>query len=226
MKRTLVAVGLAVSIGFAPGAQAGPATVVFTDQAGDAGVNEQALPGGPAQAGMDLVKGTIARAGVNLVFTVEMASMPSPGSMPEAARLLYHFDIEKTPWRITAKSVDIGKPDVVARTGVERAGKVETAGHFRLEQCSSDTTLPVTLSQCNPVGYLKGAVDVAAKTLSWSIPLADLKAKPGMKVKPGTSGASDTGCEICWVLHKAERSLTPVTVIDGATAKAWTIPKS
>lgn len=225
MKRIAIAVSLAASLALAPWAHAGPPVAVMTDAAGDAGINDQAAPGA-AQAGMDLVKATIARTGGDLVFTVTMASMPSPGSMPEAARLLYHFDVDKEPWRITAKSVDVGKPDLVARTGTERVGKVDTAGHFRLEQCASDSTLPVTLSQCNPVGYLKGKVDVAEKTMSWTIPLATLKAKPGMKVKPGSSGASTTSCEICWVLHKGERSLTPYTVVDGASAKVYTIPKS
>ena len=225
MKRIAIAVSLAASLALAPWAHAGPAVAVMTDPAGDAGLNGEALPGA-AQAGMDIVKGTIQRTGADLVFTVTMASMPSQGSMPEAARLLYHFDVEKEPWRITAKSVDVGKPDLVARTGTERLGKIESAGHFRLEQCASDTTLPITLSQCNPVAYLKGKVDVAAKSLSWTVPLATLKAKPGMKVKPGTSGASSTSCEICWVLHKAERSLTPITVVDGAAASAYTIPKS
>ena len=225
MKRIALAVSLATALAIAPWAHAGPAVVVVKDAAGDAGLNGEEAPGA-AEAGMDIVQGTIARVKADLVFTVTMASMPSQGSMPEAARLLYHFDVEKTPWRITAKSVDVGKPDLVARTGTERVGKVEMAGHFRLEQCASDTTLPVTLSQCNPVGYLTGKVDPATKSLSWTIPLATLKAKPGMKVKPGTSGASDTMCEICWVLHKAERSLTPVTVVDSASASAYTIPRS
>ena len=225
MKRIAVAAGLTAAVLLAPGAFAGPAVPVFTDPAGDAGINDVSNPLS-AQAGMDIVQGTIARAGADLVFTVTMASMPSQGSMPEGARILYHFGVDKTQWRVTAKSFDIGKPDVVARTGTERVGKVDSAGHFRLEQCVTDETLPVRLSQCNPVAYLKGKVDAASKSISWTLPLAAVKAKAGNKITPGTSGASDTGCEICWVLHKAERSLTPITVVDGASAKAYVIPKS
>ncbi len=228
IRPVLVAAALAAGLGLSTPASAGPVFVMFTDPAGDTGVNNTAVPApGPAQAGLDLVKGTVQRNKADLTFAMTMASMPSQGSLPEAARLLYHFDIDGVQWRVTVKSVDVGKPDVVAQSGTERVGKVDQKGHFRLEQCASDSTLPVTLSQCKPVAYLKGTVDPAKATISWTIPLAMLKAKTGSKLTAGTSGPSDT-CEICWVLHYAERSLTPSTIIDSANVsfKAYKLPKS
>jgi hypothetical protein len=224
-----LAQALLLGAGLLPHAAAGPVFTVFTDPSGDTGANGSALPGPvPGMAGLDLLKGTVKRDKADLVFAFTMTDMPDQGSLPEAARLLYHFNVNGVEWRVTVKSVDVGKPDAVAQSGTDRVGKVDTAGHFRLEQCALDTTLPVTLSQCNPVAYLKGTVDAATSTLSWTVPLATLKAKTGSKLTPGTGGAAGTGCEICWVLHYAERSLTPSTVVDDATAgfTSYVLPKS
>jgi hypothetical protein len=229
LRPVLVVAALATGLALAAPASAGPSVVLFTDASGDTGVNNTAAPGSPgSSAGLDLVKGTVQRVKNDLAFSFTMAQMPAQGSLPEAARLLYHFDIDKVSWRVTVKSVDVGKPDVLAQSGNDRAGKVDSAGHFRLEQCGSDTTLPVTLSQCKPVAYLKGKVDPATSTLSFTLPMATVKAKTGSRLTPGTGGAVDTGCEICWVGHYAERSLTPSTVIDSATVlfSSYKLPKS
>jgi hypothetical protein len=220
---------LLIGAGLVPQAAAGPVFTVFTDPTGDTGANGTALPGPlPAMAGLDLVTGTVKRDKADLAFSFTMSEMPDQGSLPEAARLLYHFNVDGVEWRVTVKSVDVGKPDLVAQSGTDRVGKVDSAGHFRLEQCALDTTLPLTLSQCTPVAYLKGTVDPAKATLSWTVPLATLKAKTGSRLTPGTGGAAGTGCEICWVLHYAERSLTPSTVVDDAVAgfTKYVLPKS
>lgn len=223
------AVAAAVTLAVSTPASAGPVVVMFTDPVGDTGVNNTPAPGPvPGEAGLDLVKGTVQRVKNDLLFAMTMAKMPAQGSLPEAARLLYHFDVDGVGWRMTVKAVDVGKPDVIAQSGTDRVGKVDQAGHFRLEQCASDTTLPLTLSQCKPVGYLKGKVDAAKATISWTLPMATIKAKTGSKLTAGTTGAAGTGCEICWVLHYAERSLTPSTVIDSANVafSVYKLPKS
>lgn len=228
--RPLLAVAAAATtLALSTPASAGPVVVMFTDPVGDTGINATAAPGpAPGMLGLDLVKGTVQRVKNDLQFAFTMSSMPTQGSLPEAARLLYHFDVDGVGWRVTVKSVDVGKPDALAQSGTDRVGKVDQAGHFRLEQCASDTTLPVTLSQCRPVAYLAGKVDPAKATLSWTVPLATVKAKTGSKLTAGTTGATDTGCEICWVLHYAERSLTPSTVVDNANVSfsVYKLPKS
>ena len=63
-------------------------------------------------------------------------------------------------------------------------------------------------------------------TITWNMPLAALKLKPGSDVKPGTGGSTGTGCQICWIQHYAERSLTPHTVIDSAVmTKTYKVPR-
>ena len=204
-------------VGLLGNASAAPAKVI-TDAAGDAGIESQgvAVPGFD-QAGFDIVGGSINQAGPNLEFIAEMAGMPANGALPEGFRFLWHFDVGTTQYRLTIKSADIGKPDVIAGSGTERVGRVDTAGHFRLETCG-EQPLPavLTLLNCNAVEYVEGAFDPASKTFMAIVPLKSLKAKKGTVVNPGTGGATGTGCQVCWIPHYAERSLTPHTIIDSA----------
>lgn len=207
-------VGAGLSLALVGSASAGKPVAVWEDAADDVAVGGNAAPA--AAAGVDLLKGEIARTGTDIEFKVTHASMPAPGSLPEAARFMWHFQVDGEEYRWTVKSADVGKPDAIAGSGTERVGKVDTAGHFRLEQCAQDTTLPVTLNNCNPVGYFPGAFDAAAGTFTWKVPMADLGAKTGSLIAGGSGGASGSGCQICWALHTAERSLTDTTVLDAA----------
>lgn len=221
----LLAGGLLV--GLLGSANAAPVKVI-TDAPGDAG-NQDNAPGLPGfdQAGFDIVEGSIDKVGANLEFTVTSAAMPPNGALPEGFRFLWHFDVGKTQYRLTIKSADIGKPDVAAGSGTERVGRVDIAGHFRLETCAEEALPAVlTLINCNAVEYVEGAFDPAAKTFTAIVPLKSLKAKAGTVVNPGTGGSTGTGCQVCWVPQYAERSLTPATVIDGAVmATGYKVPK-
>ena len=205
---------------------AGAAPVkAFTDPSGDSGVNGSPTPG-TAEAGFDITEGTIERKGKDLIFTVTHASMPATKTLPEGFRFMWHFDVGDKNYRFTVKSFDIGKPDAVAQTGNERVGQVYADGVYRLEEGYTDATLPLTLSQFTVLEYLEGSWDPAAGTVSWTLPLSALKLKPGSVINPGTGGATSTGCQICWVPHYAERSLTPQTIIDAAFQSVpYKVPK-
>lgn len=218
-------VGAGLSLALVGSASAGKPMTVWEDAADDVAVGGNPVAGAGA-AGVDLLKGEIARTGTDIEFKVTHASMPAPGSFPEAARFMWHFQVDGEEYRWTIKSVDIGKPDAIAGSGTDRIGKVDAAGHFRLEQCTQDTTLPVTLNNCNPVAYYTGAFDMAAGLFTVKVPMADLKAKTGSLISGGTGGASGSGCQICWALHTAERSLTDTTVLDNAAqAATYKVPK-
>ncbi|MEA2451777.1 MAG: hypothetical protein QOG04_487 [Actinomycetota bacterium] len=188
--------------------------VMFEDATGDADNAQgagQSIPGG-----FDLVGGTLALKGKNLEFVVSQADMPPTGSGPEGFRLLYHFGAGDEQYRFTVKSVDIGKPDVVAGgTGQERVGQVYQ-GVARLEQCGEEATAALTLVQCSTSVYVEAVFDPAAATITWQLPLSEIGAKKGTLITGGTDGAAATSCQVCWVPHYAERSLTPTTVIDFA----------
>lgn len=227
--RKLSAMVLAGSLvlGIVGQAQAGKPVTVFEDATGDAGnTNTGALPG-VDQGGFDLVSGSIAKVGKNLEFTITNAVMPANGALPEGFRLLWHFSVDGEEYRFTIKSGDVGKPDVIANEGTDRVGSVDMDGVFRLEQCKDEPAPAVlTLINCRTVELLEGKIDTAAKTFTAVLPLASVKAKTGSIIAGGTTGASASDCQICWVPHYAERSLTPHTTIDSASmATTYKVPK-
>lgn len=220
--KKLIAVALAGGLlfGVVASVQAKP-TAVFTDPAGDADLSQglgQSLPGG-----WDITQGGIERKGANIEFTVTHADMPPTGSVQEGTRFIWNFNVGTTPFRLTVKSADIGKPDVATQSGTERIGRVDINGHFRLEgECVTDQTLPIGFVNCPVIGYYSGKFDPATKSFTAIIPMKDLKAKPGSVIAAG----GDNICTICWVSHYAERSLSPNTIIDlAAQTKSYKVPK-
>jgi hypothetical protein len=198
----------------------GPVTV-FEDPSGDSGTNAGGPVPGTENGGFDLTKGSIEAKGKDLVYTVEhSAAMPDFGQFPETFRLLWHINVDGEEFRFTVKSVDVGKPDAQAGSGEERVGQVDTDGHFRLEQCIDEPAPAVlTFVNCSPVenGYIEGAFDAATGTVTWTLPMALVGAKKGSMISGGSTAAASSSCQICWVAHYAERSLTPHTIIDNAT---------
>jgi hypothetical protein len=195
----------------------GPASAkpkkMWEDTAGDADAG-QGL-GASVPAGLDLVEGAIELKGKDLVFSVTHADMPPAGSLPEGARFLWAFAVNGTGYRWTFKSADIGKPDVVGGQTDERVGRVDAQGHFRLESdCGSETVGALNTINCKPIGYYEGAIDAATATVSMTVPLKDIGAKPGAVISP--AGGNEVAiCALCWVTHAAERSLD-ATIIDTA----------
>jgi hypothetical protein len=185
-------------------------TQVWEDAAGDAD-NGQGL-GASIPAGWDLAGGGIEQKGKNLEFTVTHHDMPPIGSFPEATRFIWNFNVGSNPFRLTVKSVDIGKPDAFTQTGTERIGRADVQGHFRLEGACETVTVGIGFVNCPVIGYYDGHFDPATMSFTAIIPLKDLKAKKGSTV----IGGGDNICIICWVTHYAERSLSPTTIIDSA----------
>lgn len=217
----------ALVFGLVGAAQAGKAAVVFEDAANDAGNAAQGVAVPVAtEAGFDMVSGSIAKAGQELQFSVTHAAMPASGSVGEAFRLLWHINSGGKEYRFTVKSVDVGKPDVIAQDGTDRIGQVYQ-GIARLETCA-DEPLPavLTLVNCRVAEIYEATFDAGAKTVTWNVPLASIEAKTGTVIGGGTTAAATSDCQICWVPHYAERSLTPSTIIDNAVmAVAYKVPK-
>ena len=223
---TTAAVTIGLIFGLLSAAHAKPLQVI-TDPSGDAGLDANVIPGAE-QGGFDITAGSIDTVGKDLVFTVTHSAMPSNNQPGEAVRFLWHFDVAGKQYRFTVKTLDVGKPDAIAQNGTERIGQVYQ-GVARLESGYTEPApggAPLTLSQFEALDYFDATFDAAKKTVSWKMPLSALKLKPGSAINPGTGGSTSTGCQVCWVAHYAERSLTPRTVIDGAImAKAYKVPR-
>lgn len=235
MRRSMFALAIPVAalVAFAPMAQSAAPKVatVFTDPANDSGLNPNNTPTAiplMTAGGLDLVKGTVTRKGNDLVYTVTLSSaMSNFGSFPEFARLIWQQSVDKgSEYRFTVKGFDVGKPDPVQQNGTERIGKVYDKGLFRLELCGDPVSMGISFSQCTAIAYLKGGFDVAKKTITWTMPLSLIKAKTGTKITMGAGTLNATSCDICFIAHYAERSLSPHTVIDNASAAfKYIVPK-
>lgn len=220
MKKLALSLATVMLFGIIGSAHAKPKTL-WEDATGDATMGQapQSIP-----AGWDLTSGTIEKKGKDLLFTVTHADMPPTGSGPEASRFIWNFSVNDKPYRFTVKSVDIGKPDVAGGQTTERVGRADVAGHFRLEgECVQEPLVAsVNSVNCPPLAYLEGTFDPATMSFTVVVPLKTVKAKPGSVIGPG----ADQICVICWVTHTAERSLSPVTVIDSAAQLvSYKVPK-
>ena len=207
-----------LAVGLVGSANAGRPTTVFEDPSGDAGiqggsaVGEHAIPGFD-QAGFDLVSGDIQRVGQNLEFRVTSAAMPATGSLPEGATFQWSFVVKGKRYRFTIKSQDIGKPDPVTQEGIERLGRIDIAGLFRLEKCVQEADLSgVGVHRCKLVAFEDGLFDPATKSFSVLIPLKDIGASSGTVIEGDTGGSQRCPC---WIMHTAERTSPPGFILDG-----------
>lgn len=226
MRKMLAAV-LAIGLGAALVAPAGAApkpTSVWEDVAGDADAAQGV--GASIPGGFDLIEGQITNAGKNLEFTVVHADMPPVGSLPEGARFLWAFSVGDVSYRITAKTADIGKPDLLAGETSERVGSVDTDGHFRLEgDCKAGETIGTLQPiNCAPLEYVEGTFDPATASFTVVIPKKSVGAKKGSVIAMG-AGDSTQICGICWVSHTAERSLNTAIIDSAAWAGTYKVKK-
>ena len=220
MKKLSLMLASLMLLGVVGAAQAKPVTL-WEDVAGDATMGQapQSVP-----VGWDLLSGAIEKKGTDLLFTVTHADMPPIGSAPEASRFIWNFAVDGEPYRFTVKSVDIGKPDLLAGQTTDRVGRADVSGHFRLEGECAPTPTPAgpEAINCPPLAYLEGTFDAATMSFTVTLPLAAVKAKPGSVISPG----GDQICIICWVSHTAERSVSPSTIIDSAfQLVSYKVPK-
>jgi hypothetical protein len=222
-KLLTLALTASLAVGLVGSAKAGRPTKVFEDPVGDAGivagpaVGEHAIPGFD-QAGFDLVSGEIQRVGQNLEFKVTSAAMPATGSLPEGATFRWTFMVKNKRYRFTIKSQDIGKPDPVTQEGTERLGRIDIAGHFRLERCVQEGAISdAPLHRCKLVAFEDGFFDPANKSFSVLIPLTDIGATSGTVIERDTMGSDNCPC---WVMHTAELTSPPGFTLDATNPRS------
>jgi hypothetical protein len=212
-------------------ANAGRSTIVFEDPAGDAGIEggtaigKNSIPGFDL-AGLDLVSGQIDRVGDNLEFTVTHSAMPPTGALPEGAAFYWNFEVNGQNFRFTIKSQDVGKLHPLSQQGVERIGRVDVAGHFRLETCEPGGNISFFgWSRCDLIAMEEGSFDPPSKSFTVQIPLDDIGATTGSLIE--RTGGGSGRCKPCWIMHEAEMTSPPGFVIDGTSPGiVYRIPKN
>jgi hypothetical protein len=230
MKLAMLVIAGSLVLGLAGDVSAGKATQVFEDPIGDAGieggtaVGKNPIPGFD-RAGFDLVSGEIVRKGSDLEFKVTSAAMPPTGSLPEGATFLWRFEVDGQRFRFTIKSQDVGKPDPLAQEGIDRLGRLDLEGHFRLEKCRLDGEVAgIGVTRCKLIAFEDGSFDPATKSFAVTIPLGDLEASAGSVIGVDTAGSPR--CQPCWITHLAERTSPPGFILDGTENPiSYRIPK-
>ncbi len=201
-------------------------TKLWTDSPGDAGLNGEAIPGFD-QGGFDLTEGSITKNKSNLEFTVTSAAMPPMGALPELTRFMWAFAVNGVSYRVTAKSLEVGKPNPADQSNMDQIGKVYPNGFFRLEgDCGATTVGAASLVGCKTLGYLAGKFDPASKSFTFIVPMKAVKAKTGSVLTTGAGDAATLcAATACWITHVAERS-SGSTVIDAAVwSSSYKIPR-
>jgi hypothetical protein len=215
MKRSL-ALLIAAGVLFASSLANAAPKAVWKDASGDVSTTNTGPVPELGQAGFDLTGGSIDKKGANLIFSVKQASMPPFGAIPEAVRFTWSFAVNGKSYRVTAKRLNVGKPNPATQEDADQVGQASPDGFFRLEGNCDSTPLPalLTLVNCHTLGYLKGTWDPAKATFTFTVPMKSIKAKPGAKITTASGDAIGI-CTICWVSHVAERSHQD-TVLDAA----------
>jgi hypothetical protein len=201
----------------------GKPTAVWEDAAGDAGNQDSGIPG-VDQAGYDLVGGAIEQKGKNVNFIVTHAAQLPIGTGHEVTRFMWAFNVgTKKSFRITAKMVDIGKPNPMTQDSMDRIGKVNPTGWAKLEgDCTTTATPAANAINCATLAEVPVTFDVAAKTLTVEVPSKLIKAKKGSVIMGGAGDAASI-CMICWVTHVFERSFNYSIIDSAAQAKTYKV---
>jgi len=162
--------------------------VVGTDDAGDWGsAVEPALnPLGDA-LGQDLTGASIAMNGTDKVdFIMTVNNLPAAGGVPEVSRYTWDMDVDGNFVELDGKFTNYSRGVCDPTSGQCQSGPRDPGQQpfFVRGNCAPNEA---NLTICEELGIVKGVFDSAKKTITVTVPLALLGAKPGSKITPGTN---------------------------------------
>ena len=170
------------------GKKASGPQIVGTDDAGDwgAAVEPTLAPVGDA-LGQDLTSATIAMNGTDKVdFIIGVNSLPASGGAPEISRYVWDMNVDgefvELDGKFTNYSRGVCDPTSGACPPPRDPG---TQPFFVRGNCTTDPNANLTV--CEEIGVIQGVFDSAKKTITVTVPLAMINAKPGSKITPGTN---------------------------------------
>ncbi len=215
--RTLLAVGLTILLVgglFAPSALAakkkkaskGP-LVVGTDPDNDWGANsDPTLQPLGNMLGMEMTEAVIGmnKDGKSVDFVIKLKSLPPTGGFPEIPRYTWDFTVDGEGLQLDGKFTNFSRGVCDPTAGCLTAGgQPKNPGlqpFFLRGKCGVTPLVAVNFTTCEELGTFAGVFDAAAATITISVPLEAMKAKPGSKVGPGqgTFGGSISAAPAAW----------------------------
>lgn len=163
----------------------GPQTV-GVDEAGDWGADPLIAPIGDA-LGQDLTSAAIAMNGTDKVdFIIGVNSLPPIGGVPEISRYVWDMDVNGEFVELDGKFTNYSRGACDPTSGQCQKGPRNPgmAPFFVRGNCAPNEA---NLTICEELGIVQGAFDAAKKTITVTVPLALINAKPGSKITPGAN---------------------------------------
>ena len=173
------------------GKKAGP-VIVGTDPEGDWGDGSNTAVG--EALGQDLTSATIGMADAATVnFVIGVKSLPAAGGAPEVTRYTWDFTVDGEHMELDGKFTNFSRGTCDPTAGTCPPPRTPGLYPFILRgECTTDATLPVTLTICEELAKVEAVFDAAAATITIPVPVEALGAKAGSKIVgiPGTFGGT------------------------------------
>jgi hypothetical protein len=180
-------------VGVAAPASAGKTAkpvVVGEDPSGDWGtaVDPQIAPAGDA-LGQDLVGASIAMNGKDKVdFVMSLNSLPPSGGVPEITRYTWDFNVDGEFRELDGKFTNYSRGACDPTAGTCPPPRDPGMYPFSVRgNCGVTPVGTVSLTTCEELALVAGVFDATAGTVTVTVPLDALGAKPGSKITPGVN---------------------------------------
>lgn len=175
-------------IGAAAPASAGKgkkAQVVGKDAVGDWG-DEPGLSGIGDALGQDLTAAAIAMNGTDkLDFILTVNSLPPTGGAPEVSRYTWDMSVDGEFLELDGKFTNYSRGVCDPSSGQCPPPRDPGMSPFFIRGNCVENEANVTT--CEELGIVQAAFDAAEKTITVTVPLELIDAKPGSKISPGTN---------------------------------------
>lgn len=170
-------------------AQAKKPLTLGTDPAGDWGANTDPNIGPIGDVmGQDLTGASMSTDGKNLNFVITLNSLPPSGGMPEFTRYTWNFTVNNKPLELDGKFTNYSRGTCDPTSGQCPPPRDPGMQPFLVRgNCATDNTLPVTLTFCEELAKVQAQFDASNGTITIPVPLANISAKKGSKIGPGTN---------------------------------------
>ena len=162
--------------------------VVGTDDAGDWGsaVEPALAPVGDA-LGQDLTSATIAMNGTDKVdFIIGVSSLPPSGGVPEISRYTWDMNVDGEFLELDGKFTNYSRGVCDPTSGACPPPRDPGMQPFFVRgNCTTEPN--ANLTTCEEIGVIQAVFDAAKKTITVTVPLEMMNAKPGSKITAGTN---------------------------------------
>ena len=206
---TMILTGLVVGslvAGSAPasaGKKASGPQLVGEDAVGDWGANQDAglAPFGDV-LGQDLTGATMAMNGTDKIdFVIKLNALPPTGGAPEVSRYTWDMNVDGEFRELDGKFTNFSRGACDPTAGTCPPPRDPGLYPFSVRgNCGVTPIGTINFTTCEELALVPGAFDAAAGTITITVPLEALGAKPGSKITPGTNifGGSLSATPSAW----------------------------